>query len=81
MSIIVTHEMRCDFCGEVLEEKRSVFFNHENFKSMQPTLRHIFVQSGATYDLCGNCSLPIFDAKQKRIDELREQGKLKGIPK
>jgi len=80
MSVIVVYRVVCDFCGINLADEKYVMMNHEEFKAPQPPHHYRYFYRGAKYDLCDECSNPMEYAKQKRIEELRKEGRLKGYP-
>lgn len=80
MSIKIIHRILCDLCGKTLEDESYVYLISPDWKPPIPTMQYNFRLGGTNVDLCSECALPIFDAKDKRIQELKESGKLTGYP-
>lgn len=80
MSVKIIHRVICDFCGENLEDQSFVYINSPEFIAPVPTQVYAFRLGGSPVDLCGACANPIWQAKDARIKELRDAGKLTGYP-
>lgn len=80
MSIKILHRVVCDFCGKTLNDESYVYMSTPNWQPPAPTMEFNFRMGGISVDLCSDCSLPIWQAKDARIKELQEAGKLTGYP-
>ena len=70
----------CDFCGKNLHDDSYVYMSSPNWQPPASTMEFNFRMGGVSVDLCSDCALPIWKAKDARILELSEAKKLKGYP-
>jgi len=67
----------CDFChGEIATESMELT-GDPSYPMPNPNMRqYVFKLGGQTLHLCGVCLLPFREAYAKRIEQLRDQGRI-----
>jgi hypothetical protein len=78
MTIGISYDVRCDFCGAVIESQ-DYRVNAGIAKPEMKSYFHYTFGNRAHYDLCADCAKPIHDAIKDKIEQLRRANRLVGM--